>query len=112
MFSFFLNIAKTHKLVIYQINYKIKIFIFRFLRPSKEYDPPIDIKNSIKKIANNIVNQTNESYTLDSNEKIRLLKKCEEVVDHKVPNSLLHTMNTLGKLNYLLSPNNCIYLFN
>jgi len=72
--------------------------MFRFLRPLKEYDPPLDIRNSIIKIANNTVNQTKESYTLSKNEKIRLLKKCEEVVDHKVPNSLLYTINTLGKL--------------
>lgn len=38
------------------------------------------------------------SYKLDKNEKFRLLKKCEEVVDHKVPNSLLHTMSTLGEI--------------
>ncbi|XP_022178747.1 uncharacterized protein LOC111039514 [Myzus persicae] len=67
-----------------------------FLRPLKEYDPPLDIRNVIIKIANNTVNQTNVSYTLNKNEKIRLLKKCEELVDHKVPNSLLHTLNTLG----------------
>jgi len=72
--------------------------MFRFLRPLKEYDPPLDIRNSIVKIANNTVNQTKVSYSLSKNEKIRLLKKCEEVVDHKVPNSLLHTVNTLGKL--------------
>lgn len=67
-----------------------------FLRPLKEYDPPLDIRNVIIKIANNTVNQTEVSYTLDKNEKIRLLKKCEELVDHKVPNSLLHTVNSLG----------------
>lgn len=66
------------------------------MRPYKEYDPPIDIRNVIIKIANNVVNQTNISYKLDTNEKFRLLKKCEEIVDHKVPNSLLHTINTLG----------------
>lgn len=70
--------------------------LFRFLRPLKEYDPPIDIKNVITKIANNTVNETKMSHKLDKNEKFRFLKKCEEVVDHKVPNSLLHTMNTLG----------------
>ncbi|VVC29627.1 Hypothetical protein CINCED_3A019577 [Cinara cedri] len=69
-----------------------------FLRPLKEYDPPIDIKNVIIKIANNTINQTNTFYQLDKNEKIRLLKKCEEVVDHKVPNSILHTLNTLGEI--------------
>ncbi|XP_015371157.1 PREDICTED: uncharacterized protein LOC107166851 isoform X2 [Diuraphis noxia] len=69
-----------------------------FLRPLKEYDPPLDIRNSIIKIANNTVNQTKASYSLSKNEKIRLLKKCEEVVDHQVPNSLLHTMNTLGDI--------------
>lgn len=77
-------------------------YIFRFLRPLKEYDPPLDIRNVIIKIANNTVNQTKVSYTLDKNEKIRLLKKCEELVDHKVPNSLLHTVNTLGKFNIKL----------
>lgn len=49
------------------------------------------------KIANNTVNQTATSYKLDKSEKIRLLKKCEEIVDHKIPNSLLFTVNTLGK---------------
>lgn len=72
------------------------------MRPHKEYDPPIDIKNVIIKIANNVVNQTNVSYKLDKNEKFRLLKKCEEIVDHKVPNSLLHTVNTLGKFKIVL----------
>lgn len=72
--------------------------MFRFLRPLKEYDPPLDIRKSIIKIADNTVNQTKVSYSLSKNEKIHLLKKCEEVVDHKVPNSLLHTVNTLGKL--------------
>lgn len=105
-----MNSATANKLVICKINnLTFKLFyVFRFLRPIKEYDPPIDIKNSIKKIANNIVNQTSESYKLEINEKIRFLKKCEEIVDHKVPNSLLHTMNTLGKLNYLSHLNNLI----
>jgi len=78
--------------------------MFRFLRPLKEYDPPLDIRNIIVKIANNTVNQTKVSYTLDKNEKIRLLKKCEELVDHKVPNSLLHTVNTLGKFIVSYNP--------
>lgn len=74
------------------------MFLFRFLRPLKQYDPPTDVKNIIIKLADNTVNQTLESYKLDKNEKIRFLKKCEEVVNHKVPNSILHTINTLGKL--------------
>lgn len=78
-------------------------YIFRFLRPLKEYEPPIDIRNVIIKIANNTVNQTQGSYILNKNEKISLLKKCDELVDHKVPNSLLHTMNTLGKFKVILS---------
>lgn len=49
------------------------------------------------KIANNTVNQTEPSYKLDKNEKIRLLRKCAEVTDHRVPNSLLYTVKTLGK---------------
>lgn len=73
------------------------MYLFRFLRPLKAYDPPIDIRNLITKIANNTVNQSEVSYKLDTNEKIRLLKKCEEITDHRVPNSLLHTVNSLGK---------------
>lgn len=76
------------------------LYWFRFLRPLKQYDPPIDIRNIIIKIANNTINQTNVSYKLDTNEKICLLIKCEEIVDHKVPNSLLHTMNTLGEFKF------------
>lgn len=88
------------------------VCLFRFLRPLKEYDPPIDIRNSILKIANNTINQTDVSYQLDKNEKIRLLKKCDEIVDHKVPNSLLHAVNTLGKWpNYPACPVSFIYLF-
>jgi len=79
------------------------VLFLRFLRPLKEYDPPIDIKNIIIKISNNTINQTKESYKLDKNEKISLLKKCDEITDHKVPNSLLHTVNTLGKFKYKLS---------
>ncbi|XP_050433797.1 uncharacterized protein LOC126841388 [Adelges cooleyi] len=69
-----------------------------FLRPLKEYDPPIDIRDTIKKLAESTINQTNLSYKLDTNEKISLLKKCEQMVDHRVPNSLLHTVNTLGEI--------------
>lgn len=71
--------------------------LFRFLRSQKEYDPPEDIRKIIMKIANNTVNQTKISYELDKTEKFRFLKKCEEIVDHKVPNSLLYTVKTLGK---------------
>lgn len=76
------------------------LYWFRFLRPLKQYDPPIDIRNIIIKIAKNTVNQTNVSYKLDTNEKISFLIKCEEIVDHRVPNSLLHTMNTLGEFKF------------
>lgn len=56
----------------------------------------MDIRNVLIKLANNTINQTEDSYKLIKNEKFRLLKKCEEVLDHKVPNSLLHTVNTIG----------------
>lgn len=72
-------------------------YLFRFLRPLKAYDPPVDVRSVIIKIASNTVNQSEASYKLDKNEKIRLLKKCEEITDHRVPNSLLHTVNSLGK---------------
>ncbi|XP_050546688.1 uncharacterized protein LOC126908558 [Daktulosphaira vitifoliae] len=69
-----------------------------FLRPLKEYDPPLDIRSTIEKIASRYLNETKLTYKLEPNEKLHILKKCEEIIDHRVPNSLLHSINTLGEI--------------
>ncbi|XP_039747389.1 39S ribosomal protein L50, mitochondrial [Pararge aegeria] len=68
-----------------------------FLRPNKPWDPPADIDETIVKICSD--NGLKTDSELDSLElKYTVLKACFDETGHSVPNSLLHTIETVDDL--------------
>lgn len=65
------------------------------MRPNKPWDPPADIQETVLKIcAKNGLNANSEFDSLEV--KFTVLKSCFEETGHSVPNSLLHTIETVG----------------
>lgn len=87
---------KTRKILlefrIYSYNF---VFNFSFLRSQKEYIPPNDIHNKLNGIFTTCLGSTELSSNIDSKKKFELLSSCFKEFNHGVPNSLLHTINTL-----------------
>ncbi|XP_026329817.1 39S ribosomal protein L50, mitochondrial [Hyposmocoma kahamanoa] len=75
-----------------------------FLRPYKPWDPPVNIDETVLKIcSNNGLTPESEFDNLDT--KFRVLKVCFEETGHSVPNSLLHTIETVADLqDFYLTP--------
>ncbi|KOB78972.1 Uncharacterized protein OBRU01_01431 [Operophtera brumata] len=75
-----------------------------FLRPSKPWDPPASIENTITQIcADNGLKSDSEIETLDV--KFAVLKACYEETGHSVPNSLMHTIETVDDLkSFYMTP--------
>ncbi|XP_034840187.1 large ribosomal subunit protein mL50 [Maniola hyperantus] len=70
-----------------------------FLRPNKAWDPPVDINETIVKICSE--NGLKDDSELDSLEvKYTVLKACFDETGHSVPNSLLHTIETVDDLRH------------
>ncbi|XP_041977001.1 39S ribosomal protein L50, mitochondrial [Aricia agestis] len=68
-----------------------------FLRPNKPWDPPADIEKQIDEICSkNGLRSDSEFESLEK--KFVVLKLCFEETGHSVPNSLLHTIETVGDL--------------
>ncbi|CAK1545072.1 unnamed protein product [Leptosia nina] len=68
-----------------------------FLRPNKPWDPPVDIEEKILKIC--VSNGLNTNSEFDSLAlKFSVLNSCYEETGHSVPNSLLHTIETVDDL--------------
>ncbi|XP_028041452.1 39S ribosomal protein L50, mitochondrial [Bombyx mandarina] len=68
-----------------------------FLRPTKSWDPPTNINETILKICATCgLNGNSEFEALDT--KFTVLKACYEETGHSVPNSLLHTIETVDDL--------------
>ncbi|XP_045532565.1 39S ribosomal protein L50, mitochondrial [Pieris brassicae] len=68
-----------------------------FLRPNKPWDPTVDIQNVVYKICSNYGLHAKSEF--DSLEiKYKVLKSCFEETGHGVPNSLLHTIETVDDL--------------
>lgn len=69
----------------------------RFLRPNKPWNPPEEIDKTILKIcADNGLKEDSEFHSLDV--KYTVLKACFDETGHGIPNSMLHTIETVGKL--------------
>lgn len=70
---------------------------YRFLRSNKPWDPPADIEVTILKIcADNGLKSESEFEGLDV--KFKVLNACFNETGYSVPNSLLHTIECVGKL--------------
>ncbi|XP_018561809.1 39S ribosomal protein L50, mitochondrial [Anoplophora glabripennis] len=67
-----------------------------FLRAQKEYTPPADVQSKLENIFKSVLGSTtNETKLDDIQNKFKVLIACEAEFNHSVPNSLLHTMETL-----------------
>ncbi|KAJ8916085.1 hypothetical protein NQ315_004451 [Exocentrus adspersus] len=68
-----------------------------FLRAQKEYIPPPDVHSRLESIFKSVVNQTADETKLDEiNQRFKVLAACANDFGHCIPNSLLHTVETLG----------------
>ncbi|KAI5697338.1 hypothetical protein M8J75_008870 [Diaphorina citri] len=76
-----------------------------FLRPQKGYIPPSDIEARLNDVFEKVAGTTEKSMSLqDPSVKFNLLDSCHEEFNHKVPNSLLHKINSLDDVyNYYLT---------
>ncbi|XP_049867590.1 39S ribosomal protein L50, mitochondrial [Pectinophora gossypiella] len=73
-----------------------------FLRPNKEWAPPIDIEETVLKICSaNGLKSDSDFDSLDT--KFKVLKACFEETGHGVPNSLLHTIECVDDLQEFYS---------
>lgn len=75
-----------------------KLSFFRsFLRAQKPYTPPSDLNSTLSTIFNQLF-ATDDAQTAipTAAQKFALLHRCSEELQHSVPNSLLHTMKSLG----------------
>ncbi|XP_022819793.1 39S ribosomal protein L50, mitochondrial [Spodoptera litura] len=68
-----------------------------FLRPTKPWDPPANIEETISKICSSKgLNTDAEFEALET--KFAVLKECYEETGYDVPNSLLHTIGSVADL--------------
>nr|CAD7430395.1 unnamed protein product [Timema monikensis] len=70
-----------------------------FLRSQRAYFPPADVADKVNSICESVFGSTNTVSDLDINSpstKFKLLDACFREFQHGVPNSLLHTMTSLG----------------
>lgn len=68
-----------------------------FLRPQKEYNPPANLEQRLSTILEKCLGTTDNSIKLDEvNKKYKLLNSCFEEFQHGIPNSLLHTIQTVS----------------
>ncbi|XP_045445332.1 39S ribosomal protein L50, mitochondrial isoform X2 [Melitaea cinxia] len=68
-----------------------------FLRPNKPWNPPEEIDKTILKIcADNGLKEDSEFHSLDV--KYTVLKACFDETGHGIPNSMLHTIETVDDL--------------
>lgn len=67
------------------------------MRSVKPYDPPPNIEDMVLKIcANNGVDIKSETLFEGLDTKFAVLNTCFQETGHGVPNSLLHTIETVG----------------
>ncbi|KAG8224147.1 hypothetical protein J437_LFUL005481 [Ladona fulva] len=69
-----------------------------FLRAQKAYDPPEDVTSRLNSIIESVFgNSLDFNAKLENpTQKFKFLEACSYEFSHSVPNSLLHTMETLG----------------
>lgn len=72
---------------------------FRFLRYQKEYNPPNDVVDRINKICEaQQISATSETKIEDPLQRFNLFTACEEELQHPVTNSILYSIETIGKI--------------
>lgn len=70
---------------------------FRFLRPQRPYSPPDDVKSKLQNIFQQVLGTTDKNTPIkDLNKRYSLFVACSEQLQHSIPNSLLHTIETTG----------------
>lgn len=72
---------------------------YRYLRAQNPYTPPQNVEQIIEQIkitANCTTGANGTTFTVE--DKYNFLSLCAAELNHTVPNSLLHEMNTYGKL--------------
>jgi len=68
-----------------------------FLRPQQEYTPPEDVDNKLQDIFQNTMGTIDKSVRLDDlNKRFSIFNACYTEFQHCIPNSLLHTIETIG----------------
>ncbi|XP_012255843.2 39S ribosomal protein L50, mitochondrial [Athalia rosae] len=79
-----------------------------YLRPQKPYSPSADVVQRLDKICNDEGLEINDETRLDDlTSRFKLLNACYKEFNHYVPNSLLHTVETLADLRqFYLTPVN------
>ncbi|KAG7209055.1 hypothetical protein KM043_015212 [Ampulex compressa] len=77
-----------------------------FLRSHKPYEPPKDVLSRIDTICERQnIPLNNDTKLEDSVTRFKVLVACEEDLKHSVPNSLLHSIETIGDLRkFYLTP--------
>lgn len=73
------------------------VFVCRFLRPLKPYEPTGNISERLKKVCE-INNISPEVSTVIDNfeDRFKLFAACEKEFKYSLPNSILHTIETIG----------------
>jgi len=74
-----------------------------FLRAWKEYNPPPDVSQQIIRICTDLLNlketrDIKDVALTDRSLRFKILSKCINQLDHDIPNSQLHKINTIGHL--------------
>lgn len=76
------------------------------MRPQKQYAPPEDVQQQLNAIFTQILGTADVSVRVtDLQQRFQLFCACENKLQHKIPNSLLHTIETLGDvMKYYITP--------
>lgn len=75
------------------------VFFCRFLRSQKPYTPPNSVKTKLNEIFQEILGTTDKNTPIkDLNKRYALFVACSEQLQHSIPNSLLHTIETTGDI--------------
>ncbi|KAJ3645170.1 hypothetical protein Zmor_022851 [Zophobas morio] len=70
-----------------------------FLRPQNSYTPPSDVENKLDGVFEKILGSSNGDTPVgDLTQKFHLCSACAKEFDHPIPNSLLHTIETLNDI--------------
>lgn len=81
-------------------------FLNRFLRPQRSYNPPENVSQKLDSVFQKCLGKTDGKTLLGTaNEKFELFSICAEEFAHPIPNSLLHTIETLSDVkNFYQTP--------
>ncbi|CAH0563746.1 unnamed protein product [Brassicogethes aeneus] len=75
-----------------------------FLRSQIEYSPPEDLEVKLNAISSKILgNSKDDEKISDLNQRFKLFTACNNEFKHSIPNSLLHSIETLGDVKKFYS---------